>query len=106
MGARKLSAITSKRGNKNFYKGRGAPPAGEHTDRGGYRLDQARLASYTFIAPDLTGFKLLPYVSMLTRHAPEKRAALLQKADMQEQEEAQAKAEQAAANQAVRGATN
>ena len=57
-GARKLVAITSKRGNKNFYKGRGAPPTGEHTDRGGYRVDPQRVASYTFIAPDLTGFKV------------------------------------------------
>jgi hypothetical protein len=41
-----------------------------------------------------------------TRRTPLKRAELLRKADMQEQEEAQAKAEQAAASAAVRGATN
>lgn len=34
LGATKLSAITSKRGNKNFYKGRGAKSTGYRTKRG------------------------------------------------------------------------
>lgn len=66
LGARKLAAITSKRGNKNFYKGRGAPAAGSHTARGGYKIDPARVASYVFVAPDLTGFKLKAYVAANT----------------------------------------
>ena len=64
LGARKLVAITSKRGNKNFYKGRGAPSTGVHTAKGGYKIDLARVASYTFIAPDLTNFP----VSQTIRH--------------------------------------
>jgi hypothetical protein len=36
MGAKKLPYITSKRGNKNFYKGRGAPALGRHTKDGMY----------------------------------------------------------------------
>jgi hypothetical protein len=55
-GAKKLVAITSKRGNKNFYKGRGAPAAGHRTKWGGYHIDAARVATITFAAPDLTGF--------------------------------------------------
>jgi hypothetical protein len=58
LGAKKLPAITSKRGNKNFYKGRGAPAAGEHTRTGGYKVDRARVATITFVAPDLTGFQV------------------------------------------------
>ena len=34
LGAKKLSAITSKRGNKNFYKGRGAKSLGYRTPHG------------------------------------------------------------------------
>ena len=34
LGAKKLSAITSKRGNKNFYKGRGAKSIGYRTPHG------------------------------------------------------------------------
>lgn len=64
-GAKKLTAITSKRGNKNFYKGRGAPAPGHHTKWGGYHVDAARVATITFAAPDLTGFA----VRQKRRHA-------------------------------------
>ena len=58
LGAKKLPAITSKRGNKNFYKGRGAPSTGSHTAAGGYTQDPSKIATITFVAPDLTGFKV------------------------------------------------
>ena len=66
-GATKLPALNSKRGNKNFYKGRGAPSTGVHTPRGTYQQDPARIASLVFVAPDLTNTKLRPYVSSKTR---------------------------------------
>ncbi|KAM7451040.1 39S ribosomal protein L41 [Porites harrisoni] len=53
--------MTGKRGNKNFYKGRGVRPPGYHTRRGGYRIVYKKVPE--FIVPDLTGFELKPYVS-------------------------------------------
>ncbi len=106
LGARKLVAINSKRGNKNFFKGRGAPSTGAHTSRGGYRHDAARLASYTFIAPDLTDFKLLPYVSVLTMRSPKHRRRLLKEADTRGHTVAQATAEEKAQKDAIERASN
>ncbi|KAK9823882.1 hypothetical protein WJX72_006162 [[Myrmecia] bisecta] len=56
-----FTALTSKRGPKGFYKGKGAQPTGHHTRKGGYRILKERIPDY--VVPDLTGFKLLPYVA-------------------------------------------
>ena len=53
-----LGNFTSKRGNKNFYKGRGGNKYGIPGKRGGFNL-----RSYpNFAMPDLTGFPLKAYV--------------------------------------------
>ena len=57
-GAFKQVAINSKRGNKNFYKGRGAPSIGKKLNNGRFRVEQEKLDKHIFIAPDLTGFKV------------------------------------------------
>eukprot|EP00040_Diaphanoeca_grandis_P039171 m.258328 g.258328 ORF g.258328 m.258328 type:complete len:120 (+) comp36433_c0_seq1:133-492(+) len=59
-GARR-QLMRSKRGNKNYYKGRRCNPTGFHTRKGGYQHDLYR--SVQFIVPDLTGFELKPYIS-------------------------------------------
>ncbi len=61
-GAKKLVAITSKRGNKNFYKGRGAPTMGHGNKWGGFEFEKEKIEKHLFIAPDLTGFPLKAYV--------------------------------------------
>lgn len=61
MGARR-DPMTSKRGNKEFYKGRGARPAGVPTKSGGYLILQNRIPH--IVVPDLTDFQLKPYVSL------------------------------------------
>ena len=50
------TVLSSKRGNKNFYKGRGAQPTGHHTKHGGFRLDSWKLPDY--VVPDLTNFEV------------------------------------------------
>ena len=56
--------MTGKRGNKDFYKGRGAKSTGFHTRKGSYIIQPHKLRD--FVVPDLTGFKLKPYVSHRT----------------------------------------
>ncbi|EDO31931.1 predicted protein [Nematostella vectensis] len=53
--------LTGKKGNKNFYKGRGVRPPGFHTRRGEYKIVQRKVPE--FIVPDLSGCDLKPYVS-------------------------------------------
>lgn len=65
-----FTVLNSKRGNKNFYKGKGVQSTGTHTSKGGYRLLEHKLPN--FKVPDLAGFKLLPYVSHTTTTAPKK----------------------------------
>ena len=48
--------ITSKRGNKDYYKGYGARTEGVHTSRGAFVVLQERLMKIT--APDMTGCKV------------------------------------------------
>ena len=48
--------MSSKRGNKNHYKGKGAASTGHHTRKGGYRLLAWKLPDY--VVPDLTGFEV------------------------------------------------
>ncbi|XP_064407460.1 large ribosomal subunit protein mL41-like [Halichondria panicea] len=56
--------MTSKRGNKNFYKGRGAKGTGRHTRKGGFIINRSRIPE--IVVPNLEGFKLKPYVSLKT----------------------------------------
>lgn len=60
-GARR-QVMSSKRGNKNYYKGRGCNPTGFHTRKGGYRIDPYRVVH--FVVPELGPDEpLKPYVS-------------------------------------------
>jgi len=55
------SVPNAKRGNKNFYKGKGVPAVGRHTKHGGYVLVKWKLPEY--VVPDLTDFKLQAFVA-------------------------------------------
>lgn len=52
--------LNSKRGNKNFYKGKGCTNEGRLTSKGRFLVDPKRRLE--LMVPDLTGFKLKPYV--------------------------------------------
>eukprot|EP00850_Spirogloea_muscicola_P019214 SM000186S04132 [mRNA] locus=s186:266417:266996:+ [translate_table: standard] len=56
-----LTALTSKRAGKGFYKGKRCLPTGRHTPRGGYLLVKEKLPVY--IVPDLAGCELKAYVA-------------------------------------------
>eukprot|EP00118_Oscarella_pearsei_P025599 m.308445 g.308445 ORF g.308445 m.308445 type:complete len:102 (+) comp44015_c0_seq1:50-355(+) len=56
--------MTSKRGNRTFYKGRGAKSTGYHTSKGNFIVQKQKVPE--FVVPDLTGFQLRPYVSYKT----------------------------------------
>nr|GEV42789.1 39S ribosomal protein L41-A, mitochondrial-like [Tanacetum cinerariifolium] len=56
-----LSILTSKTGPRDYYKGKNCKPTGFHTRKGGYVVVQEKLPNY--VVPDLTNFKLKPYVS-------------------------------------------
>ena len=47
----KRGRLTSKMGNKNYYKGKGGAPMGRHTKKGGYVIDPSRKPVY--VVPDL-----------------------------------------------------
>ncbi|PVU85788.1 hypothetical protein BB560_006900 [Smittium megazygosporum] len=52
--------LTSKQG-RNFYKGTRTGSTGHHTRHGTYVIEWDKVR--TFVVPDLTNFKLKPYVS-------------------------------------------
>ncbi|KAJ0025686.1 hypothetical protein Pint_08384 [Pistacia integerrima] len=56
-----LDIRSSKRGPRDYYKGKNCEPTGFHTRKGGYVVVQVKLPNY--LAPDLTDFDLKPYVS-------------------------------------------
>ncbi|XP_004290372.1 PREDICTED: 39S ribosomal protein L41, mitochondrial-like [Fragaria vesca subsp. vesca] len=56
-----LDILSPKRAPRNFYKGKNCKPTGFHTRKGGYVVVQDKLPNY--VVPDLTDFKLKPYVS-------------------------------------------
>ncbi|XP_059631307.1 uncharacterized protein LOC132274144 [Cornus florida] len=60
-----LDILTSKRGPRDYYKGKNCRPTGFHTRKGGYVVVQEKLPNY--VVPDLTDFKLKPYVSQCPR---------------------------------------
>merc|ERR1719483_689164 len=55
--------ISPKRGNKNFYKGTGAKKYGKPDQHGKFQLRPE--GKPTWLIPDLTEFKLKPYVQWL-----------------------------------------
>ncbi|BBN11583.1 large subunit ribosomal protein L41 [Marchantia polymorpha subsp. ruderalis] len=63
-----LTALTTKRGPKGFYKGKGCKSTGRHTSKGGYILMAEKLPQY--VVPDLTDFKLKAYVAHNTPKVP------------------------------------
>jgi len=63
-------SFSSKRGNKNFYKGRGSPSPGHWDKQGRYKLNPHRVRNMTFTAPDLTAFELKAYISLLAPKPP------------------------------------
>mmetsp|Transcript_133555 Transcript_133555/g.188720 ORF Transcript_133555/g.188720 Transcript_133555/m.188720 type:complete len:134 (+) Transcript_133555:106-507(+) len=67
-GARRL-VMNSKMGNKNYYKGRRCNPTGFLTRKGRFVVDPYRLVQY--VVPDLTNFKLKPYVTVATNKPSE-----------------------------------
>ncbi|KDP45653.1 hypothetical protein JCGZ_17260 [Jatropha curcas] len=56
-----LDILSSKRAPRNYYKGKNCKPTGFHTRKGGYVIVLEKLPNY--VIPDLTDFKLKPYVS-------------------------------------------
>ena len=60
----KRGPISSKKGNRFFYKGRGVGSRGVFLSKGVFQIQPWRI--YNFIVPDLTGCKLKPYVSSRT----------------------------------------
>lgn len=59
-GADRMSKWTSKRGPRTFTKSRGAKKTGFYTNR---KFVQIKEMVPEFVVPDLTGFKLKPYVN-------------------------------------------
>ncbi|ODV96699.1 hypothetical protein PACTADRAFT_32196 [Pachysolen tannophilus NRRL Y-2460] len=58
----KRTPLTTKGGNKNFYKGTRSSGVGQHTKHGGYVIDWAKVR--TFVVPEgLKECSLNPYVS-------------------------------------------
>ncbi|KAM4877676.1 large ribosomal subunit protein mL41 [Thomomys bottae] len=60
-GADRMSRWTSKRGPRSFYKSRGAKRTGVTVP--GRKFVQIKEMVPEFVVPDLTGFKLKPYVN-------------------------------------------
>ena len=45
--------MSSKRGNKNYYKGKGARPMGRSTKHGNYKIDAPAIAHAVYEEPDM-----------------------------------------------------
>ncbi|GKY91874.1 hypothetical protein MPSEU_000159000 [Mayamaea pseudoterrestris] len=70
--AKKRLVLTTKRAHKGFYKGKGGTKEGRISSKGKFIVDP--LKRMQIVAPDLTGFKLKPYIaSSASRFAPEIR---------------------------------
>jgi large subunit ribosomal protein L41 len=62
--------LTTKRVAKGFYKGNGSTKEGRLSNKGRFIVDP--LKRLELIVPDLTGFKLKPYIaSTVSRFPPE-----------------------------------
>ncbi|PWZ52610.1 39S ribosomal protein L41-A, mitochondrial [Zea mays] len=60
-----LDILSSKRALRDYYKGKNCKPTGFHTRKGGYVVVDEKLPR--FAVPDLTHFKLKPFVSQCAR---------------------------------------
>ncbi|KAI0887826.1 50S ribosomal protein YmL27 [Annulohypoxylon maeteangense] len=58
--------LTTKDVNKGFYKGTRTGRMGSHTKYGGYVIDWSRVRTFV-VPPNLSKFKLTPYVTQLVR---------------------------------------
>ncbi|CAA6667058.1 unnamed protein product [Spirodela intermedia] len=56
-----LGILSSKRAPRDYYKGKNCKPTGFHTRKGGYVIVDEKLPRY--VVPDLSSFKLKPYVA-------------------------------------------
>ncbi|PSC75865.1 39S ribosomal L41-mitochondrial-like [Micractinium conductrix] len=56
-----FTRLTTKQAPIGYYKGKGASPSGRHTSKGGYIGMEEKKPQY--VVPDLTGFKLKPFVA-------------------------------------------
>ncbi len=61
---RRFGSITGKHGNRFFYKGKGHKREGRFDNKRNFISDP--LLKKFLVPPDLTGFKLKPYVSRKT----------------------------------------
>jgi len=60
-----LDILSSKRGPRDYYKGKNCKSTGFHTRKGGYVMVPEKLPNY--VVPDLTDFKLKAYVLQCPR---------------------------------------
>ncbi|XP_061353396.1 uncharacterized protein LOC133298161 [Gastrolobium bilobum] len=72
-----LDILSPKRAPRGYYKGKNCTPTGFHTRKGGYVLVQEKLPNY--VVPDLTDFKLKPYVSQCPREVNTSEASQMTK---------------------------
>ena len=59
----KMGPVGPKRGNKNYYKGKGGVNVGTHTSKGGYKLDTTKIP--VIVVPPIETLRnspLKPYV--------------------------------------------
>jgi len=61
-------SLSPKHMPKGWYKGRNVPSIGRHTAKGGYIVMPEKIPIY--VVPDLTNFKLRPYVSPTCKPPP------------------------------------
>jgi len=70
--AKRRLPLTTKRARKGFYKGNRATKEGTLTSKGKFISDPDKMLQ--LIVPDLTGFKLKPYIAnTASKLPPEKR---------------------------------
>jgi Mitochondrial ribosomal protein L27 len=70
--AKKRLTLTTKRAHKGFYKGKGCRNEGRINSKGRFIVN--KLKQLELVVPDLTGFKLKPYIaSSASRFPPEER---------------------------------
>ncbi|CAN6562164.1 hypothetical protein ACFX13_028819 [Malus domestica] len=68
-----LDILSSKRAPRDYYKGKNCKPTGFHTRKAKYVVQQEKLPNY--VVPDLTDFKLKPYVSQCPREVKTTQSA-------------------------------
>jgi Mitochondrial ribosomal protein L27 len=76
--AKKRLTLTTKRAHKGFYKGKGGTKEGRLTSKGRFIVN--RLKRLELVVPDLSGFRLKPYIaSSASKFPPEERHGLYPK---------------------------